>query len=366
MLGAMSSTNLTYESSKNEESDIAILKNPKDYPLIRYMGSKYKLLDWIKDELKNISFDSVLDGFSGSGAVSYLFKTLNKTVYSNDFLHLSYTLTKATTENSNKKISKTDLKVLLNEHTNAPGFIKETFKDIFYTKDELHFLDLISHNIKLLKDTHKQALAMAALIRSCVKKQPRGVFTISGNLERYNDGRRDLKLTIKEHFLEQIDIYNSTVFDNGKKNLAFNGDIYDFDEKLYTPDLVYLDPPYVPKSDDNCYVKRYHFIEGLSKYWKDEEINYKTKVHKINKKYTPFSYRRTAIEGFDNMFKKFQKSKIVLSYSSNGFPDLDTLTDLMKKYKNEVIVKKKEHKYHFGNHKNVTRSKVEEYLIIGL
>lgn len=342
------------------------LSDSKQYPLIRYMGSKYKLLDWIKDELKDLDYETVLDGFSGSGAVSYMFKSIEKTVYSNDFLHLSYVLARATTENSTQKVTDEDIEVLLYSDSEAPDFIQRTFKDIFYTESELEFLDRISFNISKLNNPYKEALVMSALIRSCIKKQPRGVFTISGNLEKYNDGRRDLRLTISEHFLEQIKIYNSIVFDNGKKHIAFNGDIYDFDEDMYSPDLVYLDPPYVPRSDDNCYVKRYHFIEGLSKYWKGENINYNTKVHKIEKKYTPFSYRRTAVEAFERMFNKFSKSKIVLSYSSNGYPDFETLKDLMSKYKREVIVKKREHKYHFGNHKNVVRSKVEEYLIIGL
>lgn len=341
------------------------LKEHKNYPLIRYMGSKYKLLDWIQDELKKIDFESVLDGFSGSGAVSYMFKTLGKTVYSNDFLHLSYTLTKATVENSSDIITETELENLLKYTTEAPSFIQKTFKDIFYTEKELIFLDQVSFNIGNLPTEYKKALAKSAIIRSCIKKQPRGVFTISGNLDKYNDGRRDLKLSLREHFIEQISIYNSTVFNNSRENKAFNGNIYDFDENQYKPDLVYLDPPYVPKSDDNCYVKRYHFIEGLSKYWEGEEINYNTKVRKIEKKYTPFSYRKSAVEAFDSMFKKFKESKIVLSYSSNGYPDLETLTGLMGKYKNKVVVKKKKHKYHFGNHKNVTRSRVEEYLIIG-
>ena len=55
---------------------------------------------------------------------------------------------------------------------------------------------------------------------------------------------------------------------------------------MYKPDLVYLDPPYVPPSDDNCYIKRYHFLEGLSKYWNGEEIMENTKVKKIKKKGT--------------------------------------------------------------------------------
>ena len=44
-------------------------------------------------------------------------------------------------------------------------------------------------------------LARAALIRSCLKKQPRGVFTVSGNLSRYDDGRRDLRDLLKERLL---------------------------------------------------------------------------------------------------------------------------------------------------------------------
>jgi adenine-specific DNA-methyltransferase len=350
--------------SKLESHSNMIVKY-KNYPLLRYMGSKYKLLDWIGEVLGDYSFDSVLDGFSGSGAVSYLFKTMGKKVYSNDFLHMAYTIAKATTENPDRLISSADVELLTQVSPDAPDFIQRTFKDIFFSQEELFFLDQVSFNVGKLSDPYLVALAKTALIRSCLKKQPRGVFTISGNMDRYNDGRRDLRLSLEEHFREQVDIYNSIIFSNGRNNLAFQGDIYSFDEQRYAPDLVYLDPPYVPRSDDNCYVKRYHFVEGLSKYWENEEIDYSTKVHKIKKKYTPFSYRRTAIEAFDKMFEKFSNSIIVLSYSSNGFPDLETLVEIMGKYKSKVDVKKKDHKYHFGNHKTVSRSKVEEYLIIG-
>lgn len=337
-----------------------------NYPLIRYMGSKYKLLPWIKETLEKYDFDSALDGFSGSGAVSYLLKTMGKTVYSNDFLHLSYTLTRACTENNKHRLSEATIEQLIMPDKDAPDFILRTFKDIFFSEEELIFLDNVSHNIGKINNSYKQCLAKSALIRSCLKKQPRGVFTISGNMDKYNDGRRDLQLSLEEHFLEQIQIYNDIIFDNGKKHRSFNMDIYDFRQSHYKPDLVYLDPPYVPRSDDNCYIKRYHFVEGLSKYWENEEINYDTKVHKIKKKYTPFSYRRTAVEAFHKLFDKFQDSIIALSYSSNGFPDLDELTSLMKTYKSEVHVYTKPHKYHFGNHKTVQRSNVDEYLIIGI
>ena len=42
------------------------------------------------------------------------------------------------------------------------------------------------------------------------------------------------------------------------------GDVFALDGPELDVDLVYLDPPYVPRADDNCYIKRYHFLEGLS------------------------------------------------------------------------------------------------------
>ena len=124
--------------------------------------------------------------------------------------------------------------------------------------------------------------------------------------------------------------------------------------------------PYVPRSDDNCYVKRYHFLEGLSCYWRGMEIDYSTKVRKIQKRFTPFSYRRTAIDAFDRMFAKFSDSLIVLSYSSNGYPDLERLEYLLRRYKGNVRVYKRPHRYHFGTHSAVNRSIVTEYLIVGV
>ncbi len=336
-----------------------------NYPLMRYMGSKYKLVPWIRETLESLEFDSALDAFSGSGVVSHLLKSMDKTVYSNDFLHFSSTITKAVIENNNVRLSKKDLSFLLKENDCSDNFIVKTFSNVFYEKEDLVFLDQLSYNIRELKSPYKRAVAYTALFRSCLKKQPRGVFTISGNLDRYNDGRRDLKISIREHFIEQVQLYNEVIFDNGNRNLSFNMDIFDFNHKLYKPDLVYLDPPYVPKSNDNCYVKRYHFLEGLSKYWEGEEIMQDTKVKKIKKKYTAFSYKRTAIEAFDKMFEKFSDSIIVLSYSSNSYPDLDTLISLMKNHKSNIEIRTKAHRYSFGNHSAVKNAKANEYLIIG-
>jgi DNA adenine methylase/adenine-specific DNA-methyltransferase len=141
---------------------------------------------------------------------------MGKRVIASDFLKFPATLAIATIENSHRHLDGPALKRILNPVKAAPDFIERTFSGVFYTRPDLRFLDRISHTIAKLDHPHQQALAQAALFRSCLKKQPRGVFTFFGN--RYDDGRRDLRLSIEEHFLEQVEAFNAIVFDNGRRH----------------------------------------------------------------------------------------------------------------------------------------------------
>lgn len=334
-----------------------------EYPQLRFMGSKSRLLPWIHEIVSPLEFNSVLDAFSGSGCVSYLFKTMGKEVVSNDFLKFTYQLALGCIENPGVKVSDEEVGLLLRERKSRKRFISETFGGIFFTPSDLDFLDIVWSNIPKLDSSWKKALVISALVRGCVKKQPRGVFTVSGDLSTYDDGRRDLRLSLREHFQESLHVFNGIVFDNGKNNRALNGNALDIKAQV---DLVYMDPPYVPRADDNCYIKRYHFLEGLATYWEGLALMESSKVKKLPKRHTPFSYRKSAVEAFDAMFRKFADSTLVLSYSSNGYPDLEVLTKLMKQYKPTVEVFEKDHRYHFGTHSGVNRAEVKEYLILGL
>jgi adenine-specific DNA-methyltransferase len=334
-----------------------------EYPELRYMGSKKRLLPWLHHVLDGLDFESALDPFSGTGCVSYLMKSMDRRVIASDFLDFTSLIARATVETGSRQLDPAILRKLLARPRRADDFIARTYDGIFYKPEDLRFLDAISHNIRRLPHAQHQALAYAALFRSCLKRQPRGVFTVSGNLDRYDDGRRDLQLSIQEHFIEQVQVFNAAVFDNGRRNKAQRADVFE----LAVPrvDLVYLDPPYVPRSDDNCYIKRYHFLEGLASYWEGLPVDMTTKVRKIKKRFTPFSYRHSAVEAFDRMFARFARSIMVLSYSSNGYPDLDQLVALMERHKRTVRVFERPHRYHFGTHDKVNRASVTEYLIVG-
>lgn len=336
-----------------------------NYPQLRFMGSKHRLLPWLADVFGKLTFETALDAFSGSGCVSYLLKAMGKEVTANDFLRFPTEIATALVENERETLSPQAVERLLAYDPRRKRFIERTFGGIFYTPDDLRFLDLVSWNLRRVRSRYQRSIAMAALIRSCVKRQPRGVFTVAGDPDHYKDGRRDLKLSLREHFVEQVDIYNRSVFANGRNNRAQTGDVFAVDPGRF--DLVYMDPPYVPRADDNCYVKRYHFLEGLSCYWRGLELLPETRVRKIKKPYTPFSYRRDALAAFDALFKHFQSSTLVLSYSSNGYPDLPILLALLRRYKRDVTVFEREHRYHFGTHRAVSedRAAVREFLVVG-
>ncbi|MFN0106575.1 MAG: DNA adenine methylase [Bryobacteraceae bacterium] len=349
--------------SRDKFANVPLPERAADYPEFRYMGSKRRLLPWIHGVLRTLPFETAADPFVGSGCVAYLLKAMGKRVIASDFLNFPAVLASATLANNTHRLDGPAVKKLLSPRSNGPHFIENTFDGIFYTPDDLRFLDRVCGNLETLERPAQRALARAALIRSCLKKQPRGVFTVSGDLSHYDDGRRDLRLTIEEHFIEQVEAFNRVVFDNGHRHTVKRADVFSLKPK--DVDLVYLDPPYVPRSDDNCYIKRYHFLEGLSCYWKGQRIMEETRVKKIEKPYTPFSYRKSAIEAFDKLFQMYRDSVIVLSYSSNGFPDRDELERLLRRYKGSVNAYEKPHRYHFGTHGRVERAEVHEYLIVG-
>lgn len=344
---------------KNINTHDELLEN---FPGTRYMGSKYKILPFLWDSIKEYDFETVLDAFSGSGCVSYMFKQKGIEVYSNDFMAFSANITKSLIENSTVKLTEEDLTFLLSKNKKAKNFVSTTFDGIYYEKSDNEFLDNLIANIENLADPFKKSIALSSISRACMKKRPRGIFTYTG--QRYDDGRRDLQLSLQEHFIENVESFNLAIFDNGRKNKSYNSDIF---KLKVSADLVYFDPPYLTSNSDNDYVRRYHFVEGLSKNWNGVEIQHETKTKKFKKYPSPFDSKNTVNEALDRMFDLHKRSILVVSYSSNSIPAKDEMINLLKKYKSKVELKEIDYNYSIGNqNKNIgnNANKVKEYLFI--
>ena len=333
------------------------------YPPTRFMGSKRKLLGEIWNVASRFEFDTVVDLFSGSGIVGYMFKSHGKTVISNDYMAMSATFTKAMVENNTVTLPIAEAEKLLIKQGEVDHFVSDTFKDLYYTDEENKLIDILRANISAMDDQYKKAIAMTALIRACTKKRPRGIFTYTGH--RYDDGRKDLQKSLSQQFLEAVEAVNNAVFDNHKANKSVNGDAMALE--VEKPDLIYIDPPYYSPLSDNEYVRRYHFIEGLARDWKGVEIQEHTKTKKFKSYPTPFSTKNGAYDAFYKLFSKFADSILIVSYSSNSLPTQEDMVALMKKYKEHVEVVPVDYKYAFGNQAGAKthRNSVQEYLFIG-
>ena len=333
------------------------------YPPTRFMGSKNKLLSEIWTVASQFNVNTVVDLFSGSGIVGYMFKAQGKSVISNDYMAMSATFTKAMIENSTVILPLEEAKRLLVAYKKSDRFVSTKFQGLYYTDEENNLIDTLRTNIAAIRDPYKHAIAMTALIRACIKKRPRGIFTYTGH--RYDDGRKDLQKSLAEQFLDAVEAVNCAVFDNGKVNHSKHGDAMSL--RIEQADLVYIDPPYYSPLSDNEYVRRYHFVEGLARDWKGVEIQEHTKTKKFKSYPTPFSTRKGAADAFDKLFKKFANSILIVSYSSNSLPTQDEMVAIMAKYKQHVEVVPIDYKYSFGNQNKAKthRNSVQEYLFVG-
>ncbi|MDD4024400.1 MAG: DNA adenine methylase [Kiritimatiellae bacterium] len=342
---------------------IPVPEQVKKYPPTRFMGSKSKLLPEILAVASRLKFDSVVDLFSGSGIVSYLFKACGKEVCSNDYMAMSCVFTAAMVANNNTTLSETETESLLRGEPDST-FVSDTFGGIYFSDEDNHLIDVLRTNIHKLRDKNKKSIALAALIRACIKKRPRGIFTYVG--ARYNDGRKDLILPLAEHFRMAVWAVNSAIFDNGHKNRVRMGDALSFEAEK--PSLVYIDPPYYSPFSDNEYVRRYHFVEGLARNWKGVTIQHETLTKKFKSYPTPFSSKAEACIAFDILFHRFQEHKLIISYSSNSQPSKDEMLDILRRWKKHVRVFPGAYKYSFGNQRHKmddNRNSVEEYLFVG-
>lgn len=331
------------------------------FPGTRYMGSKNKLIPNILRILEGYEFNSFYDAFAGSNVVSYLFKTVGKKVITNDFLTFSYLISKALIENSSENVSNSELEFLLN-HKNDQNFITNKFKGLYFSDEDNMFLDRVRFNIDLLDSEYKKAIALSALARSCMKKRARGIFTFTG--ERYDDGRKDMRLTLKEHFVLNVKLFNDAVFSGDAECYSHNKSAQDL--RVET-DLIYLDPPYYTPNSDNDYVRRYHFVEGLVRNWKGVEIQENTTTKKFKSYHSPFATKKETYLAFENLIETYRDSIIAISYSSNSLPSKEELIEMLQKHKKDVVVHEIDYLYSFGNQNHKignNANKVKEYLFV--
>ena len=334
------------------------------FPSTRFMGSKSKLLPHILRLLDKLSIQSVFDAFSGSGVVSYGLKEAGYRVIANDFLSYSHNIVKALIENSNIRLDRGDINLIVKRNSRSNSFIQNTFRGLYFNDADNKFLDNAIANIQMLEGDYRKSIALSALSRACLKKRPRGLFTYTGH--RYDDGRKDLSYSLEEHFLFSVAEYNNAIFDNGRiGHKALNENTLTLGK--IEADLIYIDPPYYSIHSDSDYVRRYHFIEGLCRNWQGLDIQSETKTKKFKKYPSLFDTKAGTYAAFVDIFRQYQDINMLISYSSNGLPTKQELIDMLESLGKTVHVSEIKYKYSSGTHVHKVgnnNSEVREYLFL--
>ena len=243
-------------------------KRPKY--ITNYIGSKQKLVDWIWKNTPD-KVGSVLDAFSGSAVVAYMYKSKGMQVTTNDRLHFCHHAAKAIVENSSVTVTEAEMDALVADNAKAGTFVRDNFKGIFFVKGVHGVIDAIRANCDKLSG-YKKDIALFALGKTCAS----GGF---GHFSSSAEGgqRKDTPDQFKARFRKNLERINALVFDNGKTNKAHHGDVNAILPKV-NADLAYFDPPYATEFSTTNYEKAYHFVEGLMVYWKGLEINKDSKT----------------------------------------------------------------------------------------
>jgi len=127
-----------------------------------------------------------------------------------------------------------------------------------------------------------------------------------------------------------------TLFKNGKQSIA------------------YLDLPYGGQSSD--YPKLYSFLE---EYIHMKPLNEIEQIQKFNR----YSKKKGYEEQFIELLDELNKTKIfdiwVLSYNESSWKPIDEIVELLKKYKPNIVVKKKEYQYNYRKNEMETKTCVD-------
>lgn len=329
------------------------------YPRVRYMGSKHRLAPRLAGLFATLPPGPAVDAFSGSGVVAYALKATGREVIANDHLTFPATFARALVANDDVLLRPADVDLLCSPSRDGRDFILRTFSGLYFPDDDHAFLDAAWSHLDGM-DPARRALAITALCLAAARKQPRGVFTVT--TLRYDDGRRQLHTSLRELFREAVRDVNAAVF-AGAPCTAVCGEVLDLDPGGVA--VAYLDPPYAPPRDDTCYIKRYHFLEGLATYWRGQEIMWETRTRKLVKRHTPFASKRTVRDALDATFAHFRASTLVVSYGSNAALGVDELEALLRRHVRRVERTEIPHTYAFGTHGRARRRAATEYVLVG-
>ena len=307
--------------------------------ITNYIGSKQKLVDWIWKHTPD-GVSSVLDAFSGSAVVAYMYKTKGFAVVANDRLRFCHHAARAIIENKSVRLSDGELEALLADNPKAGTFVRDHFAGIFFARGVHGLIDSIRANANALSG-FKKDIALFALGKTCMSGK--GGFGHFSSTTPYGK-REDTPTEFKERFAKNVSRINALVFDNGAACKASRKDVNEF-LKSAKADLVYFDPPYATEFSTTNYEKAYHFVEGLMTYWDGLKLveGSKTRHYETDHKSVTAATAKAFFETFLGNARHIPHW--LISYRDHAYPNEREMRALIAAHGFSPVMRSQDHHY---------------------
>ena len=327
---------------------------------MNYIGSKYKLSNFIKSEIKKVvgeMKDKVFcDLFAGTGAIGRAFKGESKKVIANDFEYYAYVLNQNYIGN-HEKLGYQDLIEELNRLEGVEGFIFNNYclgsgsKRQYFSDENGKKIDAIRQKIKSWKTENRiNENQYYFLLTSLLENAD----AVANTASVYGAFLKHLKKSAQKTLTLRPALFEI----NDNEHEVFNSEANSLINQI-SGDVLYLDPPYNARQ----YGSNYHLLNTLAKY--DTFIpNGKTGLRSYER--SKFCQKNEVANAFESLIKNAQFKYIFLSYNNEGLMSENEVKNILQKYGRYDLVttdyqRFKADKTENRNHK---ATKTEEFLHI--
>ena len=269
----------------------------------RYLGNKYKLLDFIKGtvekECKGIT--TVADIFAGTGSVASAFS--DKKLITNDLLYFNHVCHIAWFGAENYDEEKIENLICYYNaiKPNEENYMSLNFADTFFSLEDCRKIGFIREDIEInYKEKRINTRERAILITSLLYAMDK-IANTCGHYDAYIKGA-----SFDKHLELSIPLASNN---NNENNQCYNEDSNQLVERIEA-DLVYIDPPY----NSRQYCDAYHLLENVAKWEKPEVKGVALKMDRTSLKSDYCT--SSATKAFEDLISKITAKYILLSYNN--------------------------------------------------
>lgn len=331
---------------------------------MNYIGSKFTLSSFLEESIKEtlkennskpLSENIFCDLFTGTAAVSKIFKNQVNKIIANDKEYYSFILAKNYIGNNKILKRKNQLIDLLNNlkpikskifinYAPGGGNERQYFSDYNAMKIDAIRLKIEEWKNNQFINDNEYFFLLASLLESADK--------VANTASVYGAFLKHIKKSAQKEI-----ILKPTEFDCGNtKSLIFNEDANNIITKI-KGDILYLDPPYNSRE----YGANYHLLNTIALY-DDFTPKGKTGLREYNK--SNWCKKDKVYKELETLIKNADFKFIFLSYNDEGLLSLNQIKEIFERYGKYDLKSKTYKRFKADNNRFNKKDETIEYLHI--